>query len=595
MHEPDEREIFASFDQLRNLTPTQEESALAIEHAIEHARAAPSPRPRRSIRLWLLPGSIAAGLLLAAALIWSFGQTRPVSAAELLRQVIDKTSGYRGWVHVIMENTDGTLPEAVNGIYPGWHMNRADGTRVIIARGNGKLSIQMDIPSTGEMSEYDGGSNLIRHGDMIPYNVGATQRNVERQPIDLASQMAMFREFTRREPLQVKSGTDGDWDTFDIQFFADEKEAGDVLQPLSSMGSLPIHTRIWVDRGSRLIQRNVTTYVTRFGNHRKDIRVNPPASHRMFYGAPAIGDIYEAGAPPDALVKDFRIQGEAKTLWERLERRHADDYGDGAAIIFSSELSADGSIDPAGKGASIEVYLRQGAQRYFADYFVNDKPSRSGRRRIPPFAHWPDVTLEEVLARARQADWSDLVFISDGTRAWGGGLEYTRWLDEKDMVWWDGERGHSVSGRIWPTRRSMWVYNTRTSFSLSADPQRPGTILLHAQQFSTDPPANAANPQVYREIVYWLDPAHDDVPVRKLLRHYEDDHQKTQPTVQREYDYDFFEHAQLSNGQWYPARWRQTNKTNKHGTLEVESAYDVRLRIYPGARIDPAWFQLPTE
>lgn len=575
-----EQQILDGFRALRDVSPPESASASAVRRAMESVRAdqhAPSIRLLRPSR-WIFRGSIAAGILLAAGLVWMSQSAREVSAAELLQQVIQTTDAYRGWIHIITER-GGRLPDPIKSVYPGFHLNKADGTFIV----TGPVRIEMNTPSRKETAEYDSRTNEIRLGDMMPYNVGSIQQLTERMPIDVNSELAGFRRAAGREPLEVTRDRESDQERIRIRYFKDTDDAAATLQPIADYGSLPVETTLWIDPRTKLIRRRTTSYVTRFGEN--DIRpTTQPHTDHWFYDQP-IPDIYAAGAPRDAKIKDFRVTGKAKEIWTRLEKRHEEAYGDGIAVVTTAEFLPDGRLDP--NHGTVTIYLRQGAATFFADYYVSPKPGYKGQPRIPPFADWPAPDPQEVLRRARLAS-PGMVFVTDGSRAWGGDVSLARWLDAKHMVWWDGEMGYSVSRNIWPTRWGMSLYGTSTSMEMSRDSVHPQWLLLHSRQARIEI-GEATESGLSREVLHWLDTSRDDMPIRRITRDYALDGQ----TVEREYEYLFEDWAQLDNGQWYPTRWRQVSRVNKEGTLAVENTFENRLRIYFGAAIDSQWFTMP--
>ena len=437
----------------------------------------------------------------------------------------------------------------------------------------------MDMPPRGETAEYSSQTNEIRLGDMIPYNIGAIRRQTESIPIDIGSELANFRQATGREPLEMTRKREGDQERIQIRYFRSAGEAAATLKPIADYGSLPVVTTLWIDPRTRLIQRGATTHVTRFAEN--DIRPNhKPSQYHLFYGGP-IADIYAAGAPRDAKVIDRRLAGDAKQMWDRLEKRHQQAYGDGISLVTSSDLLPDGRPDPTGD--DVRVYMRQGAACFFGDYYIGVKPDSMGIPRIPPFADWPTPDLQEVLRRSRLAE-PGMIFVTDGKRAWGGARTYARWMEPARLAWWTDEMRHSVSGQVWPTRWGMSLYGTGTAVETTRDPAHPERLTIHARQFS-----NTATAVLQKEVIHSLDTSRDDVPIRKLIRDYAEDGR----TIEREYEYTYLDWTQLPNGRWYPTRWRQVNRINQKGSLVIESSFETHLRIFPGATIDSWWFTMP--
>lgn len=568
MNDLSEREILSHLEALRKTSPSRELSESAVERAISRLHSpAVTPRSRKLIRRLVISGSIAAGLVLAAGLIWITGTAREVTAAELLQQVIQTTSAYRGWVHYVYPNEDGRLPEAINGIYPGWHMNRADGTWVVINHNQGGIGVTMWSPSRRETAEYGSQMGEIHLSDLDPYDTRAVAHIVEQMPIDFESELAFFRQVTGREPLRVtRDKSDSDL-RIHIRYFDTEAEAAAVLKPISNHQCLSLETTLSIDPQTKLIQTKSTLYVSRWED---GIRSNgKPSTIRVLYGPPEIHDIYDAGAPRSSAVKDFRITGEAKSVWERIEQRRERGYGDGIALLWMSYGDTD--------QFSVRLYMQQGAARYHGDFYINPKPAPDGQPRIAPFDDWPATSLEEVLRRARQAN-PGMVFVTDGKRAWGGDMSFrlTRWLKEIDLLYWEDSWPHRISGEIWPSRRKMSLYGTGTEFSMSRDAAHPERLLLHSRS-------------LYGEQLHWLDTSRDDMPLRTTSRQFTDDGK----TVKSESDKEFLEWAQLTDGRWYPTHWRTTHREPKEGKIVEQKGWEYRLRIYPDAPIDPVWLQLP--
>src|SRR4051794_40402226 len=97
------REILQRAKVLSRVGPNVDDAARVIDRVRAQFQ---SQRVNRHRRMWIMSGSIAAGVLIAFGIFISFTPDS-ARAAEDLQRVADASRKYQGWVHI---RTEGELP-----------------------------------------------------------------------------------------------------------------------------------------------------------------------------------------------------------------------------------------------------------------------------------------------------------------------------------------------------------------------------------------------------------------------------------------------------------------------------------------------------
>ena len=107
-------------------------------------------------------------------------------------------------------------------------------------------------------------------------------------------------------------------------------------------------------------------------------------------------DIYALGVSKEAKVVDLRPEGPAMALIELIQNKFEEGYGDHLAVVLTSWVEEDGSLDPS----SVSVFRRKGdlrrSDQYHAYNFQNRSP-RPGTLHEAIKDMWPDMTMSDVL------------------------------------------------------------------------------------------------------------------------------------------------------------------------------------------------------
>jgi hypothetical protein len=145
----------------------------------------------------------------------------------------------------------------------------------------------------------------------------------------------------------------------------------------------------------RDVERNVLTRMEAKGT--SEVKGKTYASVTTFdYPEDGPKDIYALGVPKEANIVDLRPEGPAMALIELIQNKFKKGYGDHLAVVLTSWVEEDGSLDPS----SVSVFRRKGdlrrSDQYHAYNFQNRSP-RPGTLYEEIKDVWPDVTMPQIL------------------------------------------------------------------------------------------------------------------------------------------------------------------------------------------------------
>ncbi|MHC4631307.1 MAG: hypothetical protein ACYS9C_08535, partial [Planctomycetota bacterium] len=88
------------------------------------------------------------------------------------------------------------------------------------------------------------------------------------------------------------------------------------------------------------------------------------------------------------------------------------------------------------------------------------------------------------------------------------------------------------------------------------------------------------------EIIYWIDPARDDMPVETIARMFDKSHE----SITKERLTRYLNYASIRENQWYPTQWQKTNMDYSDESSKTIGITEYNLRIFPDMELDDWWF-----
>jgi hypothetical protein len=342
---------------------------------------------------------------------------------------------------------------------------------------------------------------------------------------------------------------------------------------------------VWVDRETKLLQESLV-------DGRKAV---------FTYGGAGFASIYDAGAAREGRTIDCRPEARTKAVYERLLARFQKPLPEGV-LVRSSVMSylaglARSQANLPVSEASMEVHWMAGVRRGYWEYREAGLPgAERGKMAVPEV--WDQAGEEEFLRRLA-VSMPSAEYRFDGQEAWYGMFDPTT-----------GEEYHTpyVVGTAFSTTqrklpgaqkctgilaRAMATeyaplrivycpralvegrYSPREKLELITAAERPGEMGLRAQMFSSPPEL------VSGEMVYWLDPAQDDRPVKIIQTDF-----KTGSTdIRQQIVVECGEYAVLPapNGHTYPTAYTWTGYGMRaDGKLVASQQEKVTYHFFPG-------------
>lgn len=551
-----ERDILAAVRPLSGIAP----SADASRRAVAAARAALMRGQIDHRALWrrrlFMSGSIAALVAIMIGIGVTFTSQR-ADAAALLVQVAQASDAYRGWVHV---RTEGPGVVAVE------HLNTADGTSVNDMTSNGVRHAWMGSPSMKERRSYDFAKKELYVTDVLEVSRDWYVEQMRSYPLTIAAALEELNERGRGESPQVRERMEDGLLRLDVTFATAATAPASQRAATTLPASLPSKATLWADPQTKLLRRC-------------EYEVDGKAFTVTYtYGEPAVTSLYDLGVPRDARVVDKRASKELAALFERLQKRVTEGFGDGVASLTEVGRFREDE-------GNVQLFLRSRDAYFIGKYMVGERAAAA-----PPAAGWPNPAPDDLLASLR-GTLPNFFYVSDGKRAWRGiGMSAT---DMKVFA----DTAHPLPGypapitrmvmdlppKIWPTQMSLRANATTAKTELITDPARTGLVGLRVAQI-----VMLDGEEYGSEHTFWLDPARDDIPLEST----ETTKAGTGSMAYRKTV--FAEPKQTSTGRWYPSRWTEYSGFDPI-TPATEPKGHFLLRVHPGYPVDASWFVNPVE
>ncbi len=535
--------------------------ATSSQRAIASVRAAlDAQTPQR--KRWILPLSLAAGVMVVAALVFSILQ-RPASAAENLAATLKTNQAYKGWVHM---SYGGPEEEKLTIL----HWNSETG---VLGRNFRKINIiYFQNPKTGEFQRYDGADGLVRIG-ALSSDAGETLREfATATPLNFQDMLDHTQQKLReaaatiklKQPVMTVTETsDRGMKRFDLHALDLRKDSMGVVDHLtgSAPGYLDFPTTLWVDSQSGLIRQLMI--------NGKEITLT--------YGGPDITSVYDLGAPRTAKIYDNRPSAETLALCDRISARIDKPMPNGVSVFLISS-----STEPA----FMLVHSDNGKQWTFRNYNV-DQP---GKTSIQVPQHWADTGADELFRRM-SATLPHFEHSSDAQTA-----KYTDFEETDPMVRYPDSIGRgavkerfslSPTRRLYPAEPLNSRFGIDNHLDLQTSSDRPGQIALHDLWHENSPEL------IRRDHLYWLDTAHDDRPITYIESSYYDE---TQQVLTKDIhwttrtEFDAYDTLPAPDGRTYPTHWIKTTTyfhLSKDGKIPSPTREEVTFHFFPDKLLPP--------
>jgi hypothetical protein len=296
-------------------------------------------------------------------------------------------------------------------------------------------------------------------------------------------------------------------------------------------------------------------------------------------------DIYDLGVPESAVVVEGH-PADVEDVLDRFDDRCQQGFGNFVAVLTTSDLT-DGQVR---RKKSIELFSSKGAKLLYASYLLEkEEPADwNPSSDMKTVTNWPVPDIDEVIELGRDILPCQL-YVSDGTRACRihyfkrkpGSYQVQEIVDKQKVTSMDSYL--SLSYKFWPMHLRQKVSQADnggtvvSELTLLADAGRPQQIGLR----------NDVIDRLNRmEIIYWIDPARDDMPVETIARMFDKSHE----SITRERHTRYFDYAGVRENQWYPTRWQETNMFYSDENSRAIGITEHNLRIFPDMELDDWWF-----
>lgn len=256
-----------------------------------------------------------------------------------------------------------------------------------------------------------------------------------------------------------------------------------------------------------------------------------------------------------------------KEILDRLDDRISRGFGDFTAIQTEIPIDENGLLDT--DHSALYLMAQNGRARLWCRYLVGEQFLQNGRRRAVPTMNvpkdWPHPNIEDVMQEARSKMPSEYI-VSDGQEVWPFRMSEP-----------------SLSREIWFGREGLLLNTPGAKAQLLRDASQKDLIGVHAEgHLYRD---DFENLQLI-EHTCWFAPEQDDMPVKILIGHYGQDGK----TVVVKITVDYCDYTQLSDGRWYPIRWRQSIEGGQR-----RKCNEFCMQIFQEVKLDKSWFADPQE
>jgi hypothetical protein len=634
MSERDEyRELLDRARQLSNMPIDAIESQKAIAAIRQRIGGSGNSHwktPRRKTLL-IMSGSLAAAIALIIAMFAvTTVQPRKVDAAEDLQTAADATKGYKGWVHVKpVAESGGILSAIKSALKPHVetiHINTVDGSFAVVANLFGTHLVVMGSPVTHELRMFTSISGTILISTVEPDDSTVAAKQRAAFPLKLADILGQMKSRGVAPPHVAESADQG-LQRFDLTLADDSKKTLDQY-PEMFAGKLTL----WVDPKTNLI-RKMTGQID-----------DQPTVLEYTYGPPDIHDIYDLGVPKTAKIVDNRqtaangkrppvfdlppiallVKDESidiKTLKARLQKRNESDV---AGDFVSLECNESKGQEQQRQG-QLAIRARQRNMELSTDYLLAPEAVLFGGSGFP--RGWPTPKLSDVVSLLKSVRPQG-IDVFDGKNAWHGesgqiinssqakpttrndaAIQVKSVRPEGIEVFDSGQIINSSQAKpttrndaaiqvkisvrnFWPSLQGM---SPITKIEVLRDPARPGLVVLHVGPTIPSRVNNGTSDYQY-DAKYWLDPAHDDLPVESVI-HYTLTGGETRDTAVHFVNLNF---ARLADGRWYPSHWQYgtirspaTRPAGNDAPVNNEGYVEYWRQIIQDEKLGPEWYGDP--
>jgi hypothetical protein len=296
-------------------------------------------------------------------------------------------------------------------------------------------------------------------------------------------------------------------------------------------------------------------------------------------------DIYDLGVPESAEVTEGH-PADVEAVLGRFDHRCRKGFGNFVAVLTTSDLTDD---QVRGK-KSLELFSRKGASLLYASYLLEkEEPADwNPSSDMSSITNWPIPDIDQVTELGRDILPCQL-YVSDGTSACRihyfkrkpGSYQVQEIVDKQKVTEMDSYL--SLSYKLWPRHLRKKVVHAGdgrmlvSELSLLRDAGRPGQIGLHN---------DVIDRLNHIEIIYWIDPDRDDMPVETIARMFDKSHE----SITEERRTRYFDYAGVRENQWYPTRWQKTNMDYSEENRRAIVITEYNLRVFPDIELDDWWF-----
>ncbi|MHC4282523.1 MAG: hypothetical protein ACYSWZ_06095 [Planctomycetota bacterium] len=296
-------------------------------------------------------------------------------------------------------------------------------------------------------------------------------------------------------------------------------------------------------------------------------------------------DIYDLGVPESAEVVEGH-PADVEAVLDRFDDRCRKGFGNFVAVLTTSDLAS--GQDRRKK--SIELFSSKGTNLLYASYLLEkeERADWNPSSEMSSVTNWPMPDIDEVIELGRDILPCQL-YVSDGSRACRihyfkaktGSYQVQEIADKQKVTSMDSYL--SLPYKLWPRHLRQKVSHADyggtvvSELTLLGDAERPQQIGLHndvIDRFN------------HMEIIYWIDPARDDMPVETIARMFDKSHE----SITEERHTRYFDYASVRENQWYPTRWQKTNMDYSDENSRTSGITEYSLRIFPDMELDDWWF-----
>ena len=310
------------------------------------------PTKRWTMHKLVLMTGAAAIVCVVVSVIFLSSSQQAANAAQMLQQVVATNSAYKGWVHIRCSVTGSQEKQDAEVVD---HVNKADGTRVFVARTPEEFRVIHQSLAHGESTTYSSKTNELRTSPLnklTTLNLRESLAEVFLSPDEVLGFLSAAGSTTHRVSVTREDGSN----RFDITSI-DLSSRSPGSQPAGrTMAGMVVR----VDAVTGLISQAQVKYSD-----------STALILDMTYGQPEISSVYDVGVPRDAKVVDNRPDQTVQTILDSMAAQRELDAGDYVAVMTEDLLVPEiNDVMPAG----MTLYAQTGNSWLWADYRIQDLP-----------------------------------------------------------------------------------------------------------------------------------------------------------------------------------------------------------------------------